>query len=281
MTAIVPHLDHVVINVAEGLNSSELLFRRLGFSLTSRGHHSLGSSNHLAIFNDNYLELLGFEDRSTLLRKELWQAPLGLNGLVWKTQNADAVYQHLTQRQVDDAEPKAFYRPVKLNDGTEPNARFQTVSIDASRIAHGRSFFCQHVTPELVWRGEWQSHPNAVSDITEFVIAAADIRQAAQVYVDVFGDEQLHEVDDQELSLSAGRARVRFVTPQKAEAEWGIASFEQAFESKMIALTFATHSLDAARQSLQRGDIHFTERNNQLVVQVGQGLGLTLIFSEQ
>lgn len=54
-------LDHVVINVADQLDAASALYRRLGFQLTERGHHSLGSSNHLAIFGENYLELLGYE----------------------------------------------------------------------------------------------------------------------------------------------------------------------------------------------------------------------------
>lgn len=44
-----PILDHAVINVADQLDSASARFRRLGFQLTERGHHSLGSSNHLAI----------------------------------------------------------------------------------------------------------------------------------------------------------------------------------------------------------------------------------------
>ncbi|MEG3134000.1 VOC family protein [Rouxiella sp. T17] len=280
MSAIVPHLDHVVINVADGLNASELLFRRLGFSLTARGHHSLGSSNHLAVFNDNYLELLGYEDANTLQRKDLWQAPLGLNGLVWKSADAEKTFQHLANNQLADSSPNAFYRAVRLNDGTEPNARFKTVPVAAVRIPHGRSFFCQHLTPELVWRAEWQTHPNAVSHISEFVISATDIQQAAQVYTEIFGQENLQQIDEDELSLLAGRARVRFISPQKALNKWGIAPQEGIQSAKMVGLGFATHSLEAARQSLQRGDIHFIEKEQRIIVPVGHGLGLTIAFTE-
>lgn len=280
MSAVVPHLDHVVINVADGLNAAEHLFRRLGFSLTSRGHHSLGSSNHLAIFDDNYLELLGFEDSNALQRKDLWQAPLGLNGLVWKTRDADATYRHLSQLQLADSAPNAFHRAVKLNDGTEPNARFQTVPIAPARIPHGRSFFCQHVTPELVWRAEWQSHPNAVSHIDEFVIAATDIHQAAQVYSEIFGKERLHQIDEDELGIEAGRARLRFLTPEKAQSQWGVLPSEQPQTAKMVGISFATYSLASTRQSLQRGDIHFIDKEDRIIVPVGHGLGLTLAFNE-
>lgn len=55
-----PILDHVVINVAADLDPATELYGRLGFTLTERGHHMLGSSNNLANFRTNYLELLGF-----------------------------------------------------------------------------------------------------------------------------------------------------------------------------------------------------------------------------
>lgn len=195
-----PQLDHVVINVAEQLDQAGQQFRRLGFHLTPRGHHSLGSSNHLAIFGENYLELLGYEPGNAHTRKDLWQAPLGLTGLVWKTQNSSAVYEHLQQQDIAGSAPAEFFRPVGLNDGTSPNARFRTVPLAASRVPNGRSFFCHHLTPELVWRNEWQHHPNGVADITGFVISAANPQEAAQVYGELFGVSAL-EFKPQEVVL--------------------------------------------------------------------------------
>ena len=58
---ITPILDHVVINVRDGLDAAAALYARLGFTLTPRGHHTLGSSNNLAILGTDYLELLGVQ----------------------------------------------------------------------------------------------------------------------------------------------------------------------------------------------------------------------------
>ena len=41
----VPTLDHVVINVRDRIDWGAETFRRLGFTLTPRGYHSLGSMN--------------------------------------------------------------------------------------------------------------------------------------------------------------------------------------------------------------------------------------------
>ena len=53
-------IDHVVVTVGDQLEATADRYQRLGFSLTERGHHTLGTSNHLAIFETDYLELLGF-----------------------------------------------------------------------------------------------------------------------------------------------------------------------------------------------------------------------------
>lgn len=273
-------LDHAVINVAEQLDQAGQQFRRLGFQLTPRGHHSLGSSNHLAIFGENYLELLGFEPGNAHTRQDLWQAPLGLTGLVWKTQNSGAVYDHLQQRNIAGSAPAEFFRPVELNDGTSPNARFRTVPLAAERVPNGRSFFCHHLTPELVWRNEWQNHPNGVADITGFVISAINPHDAARVYGELFGVDALQS-QPQAVTLRAGRATVRFVTPQQAVAEFGVVPEGENGSARMIALEFATRSLDAVRNSLRVGEITFNDDQNRVSVRAADALGVALRFSEE
>ena len=57
----VPTLDHVVVNVRDRLDEAAATYGRLGFTLTPRGYHTLGSMNHLAIFGTDYLELIAAE----------------------------------------------------------------------------------------------------------------------------------------------------------------------------------------------------------------------------
>jgi hypothetical protein len=77
-----PVIDHVVIDVRDHIDEAMRCFASLGFLLTPRGRHTLGSVNHLAMFATDYLELLGFgEDGAT--RTELARFPRGFNGLVF------------------------------------------------------------------------------------------------------------------------------------------------------------------------------------------------------
>ena len=50
------NLDHIAINVKENMDEAYKLFSELGFRLTPRGYHSLGSINHSMVFTNDYLE---------------------------------------------------------------------------------------------------------------------------------------------------------------------------------------------------------------------------------
>ena len=59
-----PQLDHAVINVQYQMDQAEGSFKDLGFHLTDRGYHSLGSINHLMMFTTDYIELIGLPEAS-------------------------------------------------------------------------------------------------------------------------------------------------------------------------------------------------------------------------
>ncbi|WP_342755453.1 VOC family protein [Pantoea sp. MBD-2R] len=277
MSALAPVLDHAVINVADRLDEAATLFRRLGFQLTARGNHSLGSSNHLAVLGENYLELLGYEPGAADLRKAIWTSPPGLNGLVWKTQNADEVWQHLRERGLESDQPEQFYRPVTLPDGQEKQARFCTVRLKNGAVANGRSFFCQHLTPDAVWQHAWQRHPNGAANITDFVIAASDPFFAAEVYSQLFGAEWIKRTEGG-AELAAGVARVRFLKPEAVLAEYGSLPGDFDGSPRMAALGIRTTSAERLRVSLMAGDIPFTPVNGACQVKAEHAFNLALRF---
>lgn len=274
-----PILDHAVIHVADQLDSARARFRRLGFQLTERGHHSLGSSNHLAVFGENYLELLGYEAGKRGQRADLWQSPLGLSGLVWKTYEAESTFLHLQRQDLDGDPPATFHRPVTLPDGTETEARFSTVRVRASLIPNGRSFFCQHLTPEAVWQPAWQRHPNGVRNISEFVIVAQDPALSAQVYSRLFGAAKVIACPEGAFVLRAGAATVRFASADYAQQRFGPLPEEYDGTARMVALGFETADLDQVKRALQAGEIVFQEQPDAIVVEAGQGFNLALRFT--
>jgi len=274
-----PILDHAVINVADQLDAASALFRRLGFQLTERGHHSLGSSNHLAVFGENYLELLGYEPGKAARRADLWQAPLGLSGLVWKSSEADSEYQHLQRQDLDGDPPASFHRPVTLPDGAVTEARFRTVRLRPSLIPNGRSFFCQHLTPEAVWQPVWQAHPNGVRNISEFVIVAQDPALSAQVYSHLFGSGKIIACPEGAFVLRAGAATVRFASADYAQQRFGPLPEDYDGSARMVALGFVTDDLTKVTTALLAGDVSFEQQSEAILVESGQGFHLALRFT--
>ena len=172
MTPPPPVLDHVVIDVRDRIDEAMRCFSALGFQLTPRGHHTLGSVNHLAMFATDYLELLGFGEEGAT-RLEIARFPVGLNGLVFKTGDAEQVHRQATAAGLPVLPVQSFSRPVTL-DGATRDARFRTTRLDPTKIAMGRVYFCEHLTPDLVWRPEWQNHLNGACAIARVVIATGD-----------------------------------------------------------------------------------------------------------
>ncbi|MAH85056.1 MAG: hypothetical protein CBB68_12480 [Rhodospirillaceae bacterium TMED8] len=171
MNACEMQLDHVVINVKFGMDEAARRFKTLGFVLTPKGRHSLGSINHLMIFGTNYLELIGLPVGEITNRRDILKAPVGLNGLVFKTDNVDKIYTHLKILDMAGDPPLSFSRPIELG-GVEHQVRFRTVTVRPDVFPAGRVYFCEHRTPEFVWRPEWQGHANGVRSIPEIIVVA-------------------------------------------------------------------------------------------------------------
>ncbi|WP_413722560.1 VOC family protein [Sodalis sp. RH24] len=280
MSQLTPVIDHAVINVDDHLDDARALFLRLGFQLTARGHHSMGSSNHLAIFGENYLELLGYEQDNTGAAKGLWQPPLGLAGLVWKTGDAGAAFRQLQACRLAAEPPTAFSRRVTLPDSRIVEARFCITRIDARRIPNGFSFFCQHLTPDAVWQPAWRQHPNGVQDLCGFVMVADDTENAMQIYAQLFGPQHAFSKMGGEYFLQAGKTRLRFITPEQARQAFIALPEDYAGETRMSALEFRVSSLAQVRAVLEKGDIRFSATHNRVVVSPAAAFKVTLSFRE-
>ena len=278
MSNLQPAIDHVVINVRSALDAALLQYRRLGFQLTERGHHTLGSSNHLAIFGTDYLELLGFEPGRDVQRAGVWEHSPGLSGLVFKPPATDGFAAELEARGVPTDGEREFSRPVDLPGGPQ-DARFRVVNIPGA-VADGRVFFCRHFTPELVWRPEWQMHPNAVSGIATFVVASADPQRTGAVFAKLFGAEALSPVPGGLRLATAGGSEVLFLTPDAVQLHYGIAPPPAAHGAeRMVGLTLRTRSLADAGNALAAGGVAAQAgRDGLIVVPPDQACGLILAF---
>lgn len=154
-------LDHLVVNTRFDIDAARALFEGLGFSVTPRARHTLGSLTQALVFDAHYLELIGLPRDGSPLRQEIVDSPLGPDGLVFRMDDPLACEHALRESGLDASLPQHFSRPVEgLGE-----ARFVTVRLAPGQLPGGRVYFCQHLTPEYVFRDAWRKHANGVHGI--------------------------------------------------------------------------------------------------------------------
>ena len=274
----VPTLDHVVVNVQDRLDAAADTYGRLGFTLTSRGYHTLGSMNHLAMFGTDYLELIAAKPGEHS-RSDILSTPIGLNGLVFGSEDAAATYEALRRNEVPIDPPEQFSRPVEIS-GRMQDAVFRTTRLTRSASRAGRLYFCQHLTRDLIWRDEWRHHANGAVGVARAVIAAEEPEILGGLFSHMFGPHAVRATDDG-CSLILGLSRFDVVHPGALwEMFGGAAPDSRGRRDYMAALTFRTLSLDAAETALEAGGIRGVDRiGTSVLVPATEAFGVTLEFS--
>jgi hypothetical protein len=272
----VPTIDHVVVNVRDQLDDAVETYRRLGFTMTPRGYHTLGSMNHLAIFGTDYLELIAARPGDTR-RTDIVEWPIGLNGLVFGTDDSTGVYTALDAAGLPVEPPLEFSRPVALPAG-ERDAKFRTVRLKPGVIEAGRVYFCHHFTRDLVWRDEWRHHPNGATGVIRVTIAADDPAALGAVFSRMFGADAV-QGGVAGCSLAVGLSRVDIVSPGALRAEFGTSAPDGSGRNQfMAALSLRTRSLDAAAAALRAGGVAAQREPDRIVVAAADAFGVTLEF---
>lgn len=274
MTAPIPTLDHVVINVRDQLDTAEALYRRLGFHLTPRGHHTLGSMNNLAIFGTDYLELIAVPPGKTD-RNDILGFPQGLNGLVFNAEKSDRLAATLQAAGVPASAPNDFSRQVDFEGGTG-DAAFRTVRIDRAATPAGRVYFCEHKTRHLVWRDEWRHHPNGVIGVSTFTIASHTPDAMAGLFARMFGADAVVPIQGGH-RLPMALSSCDIVTPETVKDQFG--EVNESRPDHMAALTFRVKSIAALTKVLDAGEIPHATTKAGLTVSAAHTMGATLAFT--
>jgi len=234
-------IDHAVILVRD-LDRARDTYARMGFTLTPRGFHSLGSQNHCIMFGSDYLELMAlpavpppaFQYFADFLAKGE-----GVGALALATDDAAAAHAELTQAGIAAEAPLALSRPVE-NLG---EARFTLVQLPPAETPGFRTFVCQHHTRDIVWRPEYQRHANGAAGIQSVSIASTD---------------------------PARYARLLDGIPVK---------YARADLPSIAAIRLRVDDKQAAAVSLKRGGFSFvTLKEGALVVPAAEAHGVMLVF---
>ena len=270
-------IDHAVFAVRD-LDVAHETFRRMGFTLTPRGRHTLGSQNHCVVFGDDYLELLWLPPdlKTRPFIADFLEGGEGLAALALKTGNADAAHAELHGAGLEPTAPMDFSRPVHFPGGTR-NARFRTLDIGAAHVPCGRLFLCQHQTPELVWRAEWQRHDNGATAIAAVAVIAGDVAVTAAAYEKIF-DTTAKEIAEG-LLVETGGAPIAVVT-ERSLARRLPGVWISARPAPMVAAVFIrVGDRSRAEQTLSRGGFHPSRMpDGSFAIGAAEAHGVAMVF---
>jgi hypothetical protein len=164
-------------------------------------------------------------------------------------------------------------------DGAARDVRFRTTYLDPAKVVMGRVYFCEHQTPDLVWRPEWQTHPNGALASARVVVATDDPRRTAILFRSLFGGDAVADLSER-CVMTAGTTKVELATPRAIAGEFGEATADPAERAEHLAvLGIRVQSLPKAAQELRsvpglRGEPH------RLVVPAGAAFNTAIVFQE-
>jgi hypothetical protein len=175
-------LDHVGFMLRD-LDAGAERWRKLGFKLSLRspqmgrvpGESEMApwaTSNHCAMFERGYLELIGVTNPENF---NPWTAFLdrfeGPHITALRCEDADRTYAALSGRIDHFDPPLQRLRNAPYGDGVRP-FKFRNIFSQDAHFPEGRYIVIEHQTPEVIWQDELMVQPNGAKSLAELIFCA-------------------------------------------------------------------------------------------------------------
>ena len=244
-------IDHAVILVRD-LDRAEDTYTRLGFNLTPRGYHTLGSENHCLMFGADYIELLAVPKPHPAMQyfTDFLATGEGLAAIALATDNANGAHAELARAGISADAPLDFSRPVVLPDGTR-DAKFRIVQLAPAVTPGCRTFLCQHFTRNVVWRPGYMDHALGVTGIAGIAVMSEEVPQAAKAYAELFDSKPQSIAEG--LRVDTGSAPIAVAGATQLAARLKEAALPGRPGPQLAALFFRVADRGAAANVLRRG----------------------------
>ena len=234
--------DHLVIIGRDKLHALSEKFSAQGFQLTPIAHHNLGSINRLIMLDSTYIELLGWESDKPVQRAEIANQALGLDALVFRTDDAQKTFEELSEMGFSVNPVQDLSRESQFL-GKSVLVQFKAVRFSQQPIPGIRIYFCEHLTPEYVWQDKWLKHTNQLSHLQKIRIASPDIEGSKKVLSRLLNLREEHIISKEEF--------IRLILPN---IELSIEKLPHLNEAKILTVQIGKTSSDPVDLSI---DSHF------------------------
>jgi hypothetical protein len=230
------------------------------------------------MFGDDYIEIVAvprphpFNQYYTdfLARGE------GLAATALRTDDAAAATEEFAAAGLAPNGPHYLSRPVLVGDTTQ-QARFALAGLPLEATPGHRMFVCEHLTRDLVWRPEWQSHDNGALRLAAVAIADEMPAVAAVPYQRIFSSAAkpiaeglLVETGDMPFAFASADALAK-----KLPGVWITGRPEPA----AVALFIHVADRDVAEQVLLRGGFDCKRMpDGSVAVGATEAHGVAMVF---
>ena len=175
-------LDHVGFMLRD-LDAGAERWQKLGFKLSRRSSQMgmvpgksemapWATSNHCAMFERGYLELIGV---TNLENFNPWTAFLdrfeGPHITALRCEEADRTYVALSGRIDHFDPPLQRLRNAPYGDGERP-FKFRNIFSQDAHFPEGRYIIIEHQTPGVIWQEELMVQPNGAKSLFELIFCA-------------------------------------------------------------------------------------------------------------
>jgi len=282
-------IDHLVICVQD-LARAEQNLRTLGFTLTPTGVHPFGTSNHLAMFGNNFLELLAVADTAAVPaaapgrfsfaahHQNFLVTAEGMSMLAWHSADAHADAARFAANGMGAYAPFDFGRDAVLPAGGTARVEF-SLAFATDPAMPGIAFFTcqQRHPPELFWKPDYQRHPNGALRVVEVVMSAPE-PAARRAFLERM-TETTAELAPGRLTVGEPGDRITVLNPRETARR--LPGLAVDGSERFCAARLAVADLDATKRALKSNGVDFQVTDGVLMIPPAASHGLALEFVEQ
>jgi hypothetical protein len=253
-------LEHPLV-VSDDLDTLVERYRAMGFAPTRKGYHPWGTGTQLVLFPDNFIELMGIDDRRLIdtpsedgfrfgrfIADQLDRRE-GIAMIALHSDDAAADVAAVTARGVAPDGLVNFRREVTLPDGSKDEAVVSLAMLIDWQQPQLSHFICQQHRPEFVWVPEWMQHPNGAQAIQHVVYAAAEPDAHRQRFAGIWGEDALHDLGNGFRVATAGGELLVLERPA-AEARFAPVEMPYGWRDAACAVAIAVRVADLNRVHL-------------------------------
>lgn len=284
-------IDHLVLPVTT-LKLARSRLTALGFTVAPDAQHPFGSGNCCILFsNRTYLEPITILDRvaadvaaaegvffiKRLKRFAEHRRSEGFAMVALNSDDAEAALADLEAAGLSNGSLYAFERMAQMPDGSEQEIGVRLAYADDPNAPDATFFACQHLSPELLFRPDYLTHPNGALGICGVTAVAENPADFHILLAGATGQRALRATSFGVEATVDGEA-VAVLTPAGFRARYGVEPPDPHRGLLFAAFELSVSDLDAAEALV--GDAG-TRHGDMVVVKPAPGLSAVMAMRSE